>query len=80
MVVHYAGERFVTEIKRVRTRDALETIRAEGIAQLGRCLDTLGLHEGWLLIVDQRPKRTWDERMWAEDVTFQGKLIHLVGA
>lgn len=80
IVVHYAGEQFATEIKRVRPRDSLETIRAEGLSQLGRYLDTLGLSEGWLLIVDQRPNRTWEQRIWAEDITVDGKLIHIVGA
>ena len=34
---------------------------------------------GWLLIVDQRPGRTWDERMWVEDLAVGGRTLHLVG-
>lgn len=79
LVTHYAGERFVTEIKRVRSRDTLATVREKGIAQLGRYLDTLGVSEGWLLIVDQRPGRSWEERLWAEEVLAGGRRLHLVG-
>lgn len=79
VVVHFAGERFVTEIKRVRPRDTLETIKQKGVAQLGRYLDTLGMAEGWLLIVNQHPGLSWEERLWEEEVVLGGKRLHLVG-
>ncbi len=79
LVVDYAGERFVTEIKRVRPRDSHDTVRAQGLAQLSRYLDTLGMTEGWLLIVDQHPGRTWAERLWTEDTVYEGKTLHLAG-
>jgi hypothetical protein len=79
VVVSYAGERFVTEIKRVRARDSLATIKQRGIEQLGRYLDTLGMSEGWLLVVDQRPGLSWEERLWTEEVDREGKRLHLVG-
>ena len=79
LCTHYAGERFVTELKRIRSRDNPETVRARGIAQLIRYLDSLGLPEGWLLLIDQRPGRSWDERMWTEELTVDGRLLHLVG-
>jgi hypothetical protein len=79
VVASYRGERFVTELKRVRTRDSLATIKERGIEQLSRYLDTLGMDEGWLLVVDQRPGLSWDERLWTEEVERQGKRVHLVG-
>lgn len=79
LVTHYAGERFVTEIKRVRPRDGLAAIRARGERQLGRYLEVMGLREGWLLVVDQRPKRSWRQRMWREDVVLDGRTLHVVG-
>lgn len=79
LVTHYAGERFVTEIKRVRPNDASARIRAQGIAQLARYLDTLGLAEGWLLIVDQRAHRSWRQRLWRDEVVVDGRRLHLVG-
>jgi hypothetical protein len=79
LVAHYAGERFVTEIKRVRARDTLEGVKDRGVAQLCRYLDTLGIAEGWLLVADQRPGRTWEERCWVEDREVDGRRLHLVG-
>ncbi len=79
VVVSYAGERFVTEVKRVRPRDSLATIKASGVAQLGRYLDTLGMGEGWLLVVNQHPGVSWEERLWQQDLESDGKRLHLVG-
>ncbi|MBM4364571.1 MAG: ATP-binding protein [Deltaproteobacteria bacterium] len=80
LVVHFGGERFVVEIKRVRAgRDSLERIREKGLTQIGRYLASLGETEGWLFIFDQRPGRTWDQRMWTETVVSEGRTMHLVG-
>jgi hypothetical protein len=80
LVADYAGERFVVELKRIRPRDSVEQVKARGVAQLSRYLDTLGLSEGWLLIFDQRPGRTWDDRLWSEDIEVAGKILRLRGA
>ena len=79
VVVHFGGERFVTEIKRVRPQDTVQAIKAKGIAQLSRYLDTLGMTEGWLLVVDQRKGLSWEERLWEETVEAGGKVIRIVG-
>lgn len=80
VVVHFGGERFVVEIKRVRAgRDTIERVREKGLAQISRYLASLGASEGWLFIFDQRPGRTWDERMWTETVVHEGRTVHLVG-
>jgi type II secretory pathway predicted ATPase ExeA len=80
LCVEYGGERFAIEVKRIRARDGLEKKRAEGIVQLCGYLDTLGLTEGWLVLFDVREGRTWDDRLWSEDVVHDGKTLHLVGA
>lgn len=80
LVVELGDRRTVIELKRVRPRDALDTIRADGIRQLSAYLDTLGEHEGWLLIFDQRPGRSWEERCWDETVEVEGRTLHLLGA
>lgn len=79
ILVEYAGERHAIELKRVRPNDGLESIRAEGVTQLCGYLDTLGLTEGWLVIFDQRKGRTWEQRIWIEDVVEGGRALHLVG-
>ena len=79
ILVEYGASRHAIELKRVRQRDSVEGIRRDGIRQLGRYLDTVGLDEGWLLIFDQRKGRTWDELIWGEEVEVDGRKLHLRG-
>ena len=80
LVVDYGPDRFVVELKRVPPRwRTLEEIEEDGVAQLSGYLDTLDLHEGWLVIFDQRAGRTWAERCWAKEVEHGGKRLHLRG-
>lgn len=79
LLVVYGPDRFVVEVKRVRDRDTLETVRQAAIVQTLAYLDELGEHEGWILIFDQRKKRTWKQRLWTETVERDGHLLHLFG-
>ncbi len=80
LVVQYGGARSVVELKRVPPRKvSLATITEEGVEQLAGYLDQLGEAEGWLVVFDQRPNLSWDERMWTRDVEIRGKIVHLVG-
>lgn len=81
LVVDYAGARSVIELKRVPPKKvALETVKKKGIRQLQGYLDTLGETHGYLLIFDQRPNQTWEQRLWQEEVAVNGKVLHLRGA
>lgn len=81
LLVDYGPDRFALEIKRVRTRDSLDTIVARGVAQLGNYLGTVGLDHGWLLVFDVRPDRSWDDRLWTrEETTRDGKRVVVLGA
>jgi hypothetical protein len=80
LLVHYAGERFAIELKRVRpTHDTLEQVRARGEQQLAGYLDQIGLEQGWLIVFDQRLGRSWEERLWAEEVVRGGRRLFLRG-
>ena len=80
LLVEYAGERHVIELKRIPPRHrSLETVREEGIEQLTRYLDEVGATEGWLFIFDQRAGRSWEERLWAEEVELNGMRLHIRG-
>ena len=79
LLIEYGPDRFAIEIKRVRTRDALETVIERGVIQLGRYLDTVGLDHGWLVVFDVRPDRSWDERLWERTVDAGGKRITVIG-
>lgn len=80
ILVEYGPDRHVVELKRVRARDGLDRIKADGIEQLSNYLDSLDLTEGWLLIFDRRNTRTWRQRLWSKEVVVNGKTIHLRGA
>ncbi len=82
LVVTYAGERFVVELKRVfRGGKGMDKVKREGIAQLAGYLDTLGEQKGWLIIFDQRASQTsWRQRLWQEEATRDGRRILLRGA
>ena len=80
LVVRFGGERHVVEVKRIPSdRVALESVVQAGTAQLARYLDRLGDAEGWLVVFDQRPGRTWEERTWTREVEVDGKRLHVVG-
>lgn len=79
ILVEYSGHRHAIELKRVRPNDSMESTREAGMGQLCRYLDTVGLQEGWLVIFDQRRDRSWDERIWTDDVVAGGKTVHLIG-
>jgi len=81
LVVEYGGERHAIELKRIPPeKTSMETTKKNGKRQLAGYLDTLGETEGWLLIFDQRPKRTWKQRLWREEVSLDGKTLHVRGA
>jgi hypothetical protein len=58
----------------------LQRVVQAGMEQLSRNLDAVGQAEGWLLIFDQRPGRTWEERLWSEERLVGGRTLHLRGA
>ncbi len=80
VLVRYAGEEFAVEMKRVRpAHEALATVREEGEKQLFGYLDVLGLKQGWLLVFDQRPGLSWEERLWSAEVERAGKRVFARG-
>jgi hypothetical protein len=80
LLVEFAGERFVVELKRVRPKDGMNTIRQDAIVQLVDYLDPLGEQQGWLILFDQRPGKSWQERLWKDTVEVQGRTLYIRGA
>ncbi|MSP54987.1 MAG: ATP-binding protein [Myxococcales bacterium] len=80
ILLEYAGESHVFEIKRIPARHvSREYVREAGLAQIARYLDTVGVQEGWLLIFDQRPGLCWEERLTVEDIEVGGKSVRVRG-
>jgi hypothetical protein len=52
----------------------------EGLEQLERYADKCGAAEGWLVIFDRAPGKSWDERIfWNTQPLPSGKTAHIVG-
>ena len=46
--------------------------------QILRYMDSLGVAEGWLVVADTDLSKPWDDKISTEDVSLDGKTIHLV--
>jgi len=76
LCLEYGGGRYPIELK---VRRGEKTI-PEGFRQLNRYIDTLGEPEGWLIVFDQRPEVSWDDKIfWRTDQNETGNTIHVVG-
>jgi type II secretory pathway predicted ATPase ExeA len=71
----YAEQKYPIELK---LRYSGST-RAEGLEQLGRYMDTLGVKQGWLVIFDRRNDMLWEDKLYFEHEEAAGKIISVVG-
>lgn len=75
LCVHYEGRKYPVELK-LRYGD--RTYK-EGKKQLAGYMETLNCAEGWLIVFDRRKTLSWDEKIFWETETVDGKIIHVVG-
>jgi hypothetical protein len=71
----YEGRKYPIELKIWRGEKSL----AEGIGQTFGYMDTYGCSEGWLAIFDRSPKTKWDDKIYIQKETIDGKTITIVG-
>jgi hypothetical protein len=50
-----------------------------GLEQTARYMDVYGCSEGWLAIFDRRADVRWDDKIYMEKKTANGKTITVVG-
>ena len=74
LCVEFRGARYAIEVK---TSDNFKGEKS--YEQCAQYLDTLKLTEGWMPIFDKSKTKTWDEKIYARDETFNGKTIHVLG-
>jgi hypothetical protein len=75
LCIVYDGKKYPIELKIWRKEKTI----SEGIEQTARYMNTFGCTEGWLAIFDQRPEKTWDEKIYMKKESFDGKSITIVG-
>ncbi len=73
--IEYGGEQFVIELKLYRDSET----RDQGLEQTARYLSRFGLSQGYLIIFETRPGKTWEERIYREVVAVEGKTVILMG-
>jgi len=78
--VRRGPHRYAIELKSVRPHQGPDRVRSDGLDKPAEYLDRLGLREGYLLIFDQRPERSWEERVYEDAVEHEGKTITVFGA
>ena len=74
LCVEFRGRRYAVEVK---TSDNFAGEKS--YAQLAGYLDALGLPEGWMAVFEKDKTKPWDARLYARDVEFGGKTLHIVG-
>jgi hypothetical protein len=73
--VHYAGKAYPLELKLASSK----AVR-EGLEQLDGYMDACGASEGWLVVFDRAPGKSWDEKIsWATEKLPDGKTAHIAG-
>jgi hypothetical protein len=76
LCVHYAGQQYPIELKLLSG----PRTRMEGLEQLSAYCDLCGQSEGWLVIFDRNPDRSWDDKItWEICQAPAGRTLHLVG-
>jgi hypothetical protein len=68
------AQRTVIELK-VRRREALEAVIAQGLAQTWEYMDRCGAEAGHLLIFDRNEERSWEEKLFVREAVHQGTPI-----
>ena len=74
LCVEYRSHRYAVEVKTAKNFAGEDSYR-----QLAGYIDGLGLSEGWMAIFDEDKSKSWEEKLYNRDVTFNGKTLHVVG-
>ncbi|MCP4701432.1 MAG: hypothetical protein GY862_31940 [Gammaproteobacteria bacterium] len=74
-LVEYGDERYLIELKLYHD----SYTREEGLEQIARYLSRLGLQQGYLIIFETRASVPWEERIYREEVSVEGKKVILFG-
>ncbi len=73
--IEYGPDQFVIELKLYRD----EETRQDGLEQTARYLSQMGLSQGYLILFETRVGKTWEERIYREEVEVEGKTVILIG-
>ncbi|MDD4192326.1 MAG: hypothetical protein PHI28_13415 [Mangrovibacterium sp.] len=75
LCVHFNGKKYAIELKLLYNEKTV----AEGLSQLSAYMDTVGENTGWLVIFDCSTNKSWEEKIYRDTRTEEGKTIHVFG-
>jgi hypothetical protein len=75
IVVEYYGNKYPVELKILQS----ESSRSESLSQIRGYIDKVGADDGWLVIFDKDPGKSWDEKIFMKEETVEGKRVTVVG-
>ena len=75
LCIDYYNKKYPIELKINRGKQSIE----KGIEQISRYMETLGCAEGWLVIFDREPEKSWDEKIFQKTETINNKTVHIFG-
>ena len=73
-----AEQRFVLELKEVLDGRSLDSTIRAGLKQTAKYADKCNPYEAHLIVVDPR-KRSWDEKVYVKELSFEGRAITVWG-
>ena len=73
--VHFLGAVYPVEVKKA---SLFAKSHEAAYRQVAKYIDRLGRAEGWLVVADPDLTKSWEEKIGTDEVTFDGKLIHVV--
>ena len=71
----YENEKYPIEIKIRYDANSV----SKGLEQIARYIESYGCREGWLAVFDRRPEVEWDDKLFMQKETINGKTITVVG-
>jgi len=74
--VLFRGSKYAVECKKV---DFFEKSHEKAYDQVCGYMDRLGVPEGWLVVFDPDLAKPWEGKIFAEDVAWNGKTVHVIG-
>ncbi|MCL2041958.1 MAG: hypothetical protein FWG84_07990 [Bacteroidales bacterium] len=75
LCITYKEKKYPVELKINRGKQSIE----KGIEQTLGYMDTLGCTEGWLVVFDRNKKKAWDEKIYKNPETINGKIVNVFG-
>ena len=75
LCIEYKDKKYPIELKINRGKQSI----AKGIEQTLRYMDTLGCSEGWLVVFDRNPKKSWSAKIYRKEEKIDGKTVNVFG-